>query len=56
MQYQFVPGQRVRHRLEGWIGEVMTCVPGNGSIAWYFVQWDIDGSEDRYTGSELDPC
>lgn len=50
--YDYRP--RVRHKSE-WeqTGEVATCVPGNGSIPWYFVRWD-NGVEDRHTADELE--
>lgn len=53
MNYQFQVGQRVTHRYEGWVGEVTSVVPGNGSLAWYYVQWD-HGSEDSYMAHELE--
>lgn len=53
MTYTFHPSQRVRGKYNGKSGEVTTCVPGNGSFPWYFVKWD-DGTEDRYTESELE--
>jgi hypothetical protein len=59
--YEFTPGQRVCHR-DGRVGEVVTCVPGNGTIPWYFVRWDLppldpnvhqDVVEEGCTGDEL---
>jgi len=51
MNYRFVPGQRVYVTGHGE-GKIVTCLPGNGSIAWYFIQFD-DGTEDRFTDREI---
>lgn len=54
VEYLFHPGDRVRHgRLFYKVGEVTSCVPGDGRTPWYFVSWE-DGTEDRYTGDELE--
>jgi hypothetical protein len=50
MTYDYNPGDRVN--TPDGPGEVTTCVPGNGSFAWYFVQLD-NGKEDRYTSDQL---
>jgi hypothetical protein len=50
--YVFSPGQRVYIAGEGLYGEVTSCVPGNGSIPWYWVRTD-DGEMDRYTAEQL---
>lgn len=50
MTYDYKPGDRVN--TPDGPGEVTTCVPGNGSIAWYFVQLD-SGREERYTSDQL---
>ena len=54
MVYKFDSGDRVR-LVGDWqkTGVVDTTVPGNGSLEWYFVQWD-DGTYDRYTSGELE--
>jgi hypothetical protein len=49
--YEFFPGNRVQIKATGEYGEVMTVVPGNGSIAWYYVK--TEDSEDRFTSNEL---
>ncbi len=54
VQYCYAPGDRVRHKYEGWEGVVKTCVPGNGVLLWYYVESD-EGVEDRYTENDLEP-
>lgn len=54
MEYEFTVGQRVRHRYEGMTGEVVSCLPGNGSLAAYFVLWDNQRGEPTwYTARDL---
>lgn len=53
MSYVFAPGDRVRRVNSFMAGIIELCVPGNGSIEWYYVMWD-DGSQDRYTRDELE--
>ena len=54
MNYKFNTGDRVRKCSEfAKTGTVTTTVPGNGSIAWYYVDFD-DGSSDRFTEDELE--
>jgi len=51
--YVYQPGQRVI--AEGRDATVMTCVPGNGTMLWYFVMFN-DGMEDRFTADQLTPA
>lgn len=51
--YMYAPGDRVYVAGHGE-GEVMTCVPGNGTMPWYFVRFD-DGIEDRFVADDLNP-
>lgn len=53
IEYAFSYGQRVRHAINGWDGEVISMVPGDGRDPWYFVRWEHDGSEDRYQAHML---
>lgn len=53
MNYRFHEGQRVRYTYALRYGVVETCVPGNGSIEWYYVRWN-DGTIDRYTWDQLE--
>ena len=53
MNYAYQPGDRVFVKPLGKYGEVTACVPGNGTIAWYFVKPD-DGDEDRWTEGDLE--
>ena len=53
-EYAFHPGDRVR-LVQNFnrTGEVVGCVPGNGTLPWYFVKFN-DGTEDRFTADELE--
>lgn len=51
--YVFSEGDRVYCTLNNKYGEVISRVPGNGSIPWYFVKFD-DGTEDRFTKDDLE--
>lgn len=54
MYYRFTEGDRVRKVDEFTkTGTVSTTVPGNGSLPWYYVDFD-DGSSDRFTEDELE--
>lgn len=52
MAYSFNEGDRVvtSHKRSG---EVVSRVPGNGNIPWYYVRHDDDETEDRYTEDDL---
>lgn len=53
VEYVFSVGDQVYCSANGKYGEVNSCVPGNGSIPWYFVTFD-DGTEDRFTKEDLE--
>ena len=48
--YEFNVGDRVS--VNGKPGEITSMVPGNGTMPWYYVQFD-DGTEDRFTAHDL---
>lgn len=60
--YVFIIGDRVRlsaghehlRQCRDWQndGVVTSMVPGNGSIEWYYVEWN-DGTGDLYTRDQL---
>jgi len=53
--YKLHVGQRVRHNITGTQGTVDSMVPGNGTIEWYYVEWDnsTTDSNERYTSDEI---
>lgn len=53
MNYKFDIGQTVALHYGTASGIVESMVPGNGSIPWYYVRWDWDGSVTRHTEDEL---
>jgi len=52
MTYKFQIGDKVF--ADGRPAEVISCVPGNGLLEWYFVRFE-DGTEDRFTAQQLQP-
>jgi len=52
-EYVFDEYDRVYCSANNKYGEVTTRVPGNGTIPWYYVQFD-DGTMDRFTKDDLE--
>lgn len=53
INYEYEVGDRVFVIPNGRYAEVTSRVPGNGTLPWYFVQYDDDRTEDRFTGRDL---